>query len=333
MIDRCIIFIHQPKINFRKSQNLLFRIELKVLTANPQKQKQKVSYSVGGLQNENDIVELILITRPIEKKDSECHDGQQESDCETHLEQKQAYIGDNETDKTILAPGQYLQGTALKFRTLRDIVKDRTYDHELLASFDAYDGPHPTLPSISLTLVDENRWRMAWRASQLDKENNHRVYTREMGLLQRCENWPDLDEIFDETPIALGFRAAALIYGGLHALAWFAHFGSYTEQLLWRISAYVVMAGLPPIVSIAKFEFTSWSYLKSFKSVIPVNRYRLLLGLARLARLARLVTNVSLSAYALARAYLVVECFINLSHLPAGVYDVPSWAAYFPHIS
>ena len=38
-------------------------------------------------------------------------------------------------------------------------------------------------------------------------------------------------------------------------------------------------------------------------------------------------------AYVLARGYLVVECFINLSHLPAGVYDVPSWATYFPHIS
>lgn len=31
-----------------------------------------------------------------------------------------------------------------------------------------------------------------------------------------------------------------------------------------------------------------------------------------------------LPAYVSARVYLVVECFINLSHLPAGVYDVPS---------
>lgn len=38
-------------------------------------------------------------------------------------------------------------------------------------------------------------------------------------------------------------------------------------------------------------------------------------------------------AYVLARAYLVVECFINVSHLPAGAYKVPSWTAYFPHIA
>lgn len=47
----------------------------------------------------------------------------------------------------------------------------------------------------------------------------------------------------------------------------------------------------------------------------------------------RLSFYMSVAAYALARAYLVVECFINLSHLSAGVYDVPNWAAYFPHMS
>ena len=40
-----------------------------------------------------------------------------------------------------------------------------------------------------------------------------------------------------------------------------------------------------------------------------------------------------LVAFMLARAYLVVECFINLSQLPAGVYDMPNWSAYFPHIA
>ena len=39
-----------------------------------------------------------------------------------------------------------------------------------------------------------------------------------------------------------------------------------------------------------------------------------------------------LLVYILARGYLIVECFINLRHLPAGVYDIPDWTAYFPHI-
>lgn len=37
--------------------------------------------------------------------------------------------------------------------------------------------------------------------------------------------------------------------------------------------------------------------------------------------------------YALARAYLVVECFINVAHLPPEVYEVPNWATYFSHIA
>jgi hypothetical protein len=37
--------------------------------------------------------------------------------------------------------------------------------------------------------------------------------------------------------------------------------------------------------------------------------------------------------YALARVYLVVECFINLVHLPDSAYLVPQWSQYVPHIS
>lgn len=164
---------------------------------------------------------------------------------------------------------------------------------------------------------------MAWRASQLYKEDDElRLFCRRRFLLERYENWPDLHEVLDEIPIVLGFIAAALIYGGLHALAWFAHFDSYTEQLLWRISACVVMGGLPPI-----FVLT--------KSASPVRRFasssKLLTKCVDLSLLPAFYMLVSV--YALARAYLVVECFINLSHLPAGVYDVPNWAAYFPHIS
>ena len=40
-----------------------------------------------------------------------------------------------------------------------------------------------------------------------------------------------------------------------------------------------------------------------------------------------------LAFYALARAYLVVESFINVAHLPPGVYRVPEWAAYFSHFA
>jgi len=36
--------------------------------------------------------------------------------------------------------------------------------------------------------------------------------------------------------------------------------------------------------------------------------------------------------YAVARVYLVVECFINLGHLPPLAYELPQWSRYVPHI-
>ena len=39
-----------------------------------------------------------------------------------------------------------------------------------------------------------------------------------------------------------------------------------------------------------------------------------------------------LVAYVLARACLVVECFINVFHLPAGVFDTPEWSTDSPHM-
>lgn len=36
--------------------------------------------------------------------------------------------------------------------------------------------------------------------------------------------------------------------------------------------------------------------------------------------------------YVLARVYLVVECFINLAHLPESAYELPKWSQYVPHI-
>ncbi len=268
---------------------------------------------------------MILISPPIEDQKSECHDGKQRSYCETHSEQKQAHIGDNEADTTTLAPGQYLQGTAFKFRTLKEIVRFEPVilNDGLLASFEFYDGSHPTLPSINLTSLDVNRWKMAWRVSQLYKEDDElRLCYRQWFLLERYENWPNLYEVLDEIPIVLGFIAAAIIYGGLHALAWFAHFDSYTEQLLWRISACVVMGGLLPIFALTKSAAPIIRLESSSKLLTKCVYLSLLLAFYMLV-----------SVYALARAYLVVECFIDLSHLPAGVYDVPNWAAYFPHIS
>ena len=171
---------------------------------------------------------------------------------------------------------------------------------------------------------------MAWRAIEMLKQNgksflylsSFQLSSAGVGkpLVLRCKDWPHVSEILDLPAVGIGFSAAALIYGGLHILAWYAHFDSSTEQLLWRVSASVVMGGFP--VGLFLLHFSAL-FLKDDHE----NRNAVLL-VTMMMLFAFLVL-----AYVLARAYLVIECFINLSHLPAEVYDVPSWSTYFPHIS
>ena len=175
-----------------------------------------------------------------------------------------------------------------------------------------------TMPSLDLTPRDVTRWKIAWR--------EYHEHGEEFGgnvLVKRCRDWPDKEDML-KLPVALTFSATALAYGGLHALAWHAYFKSPTEQQLWRISACIVMGGMALILLTVKFAvriIKTFAYLTNF----------IHLGLDQEVHL--LLLRLLLLAYILARAYLVVECFINLAHLPAEVYDVPTWASYFPHIS
>ncbi|KAI4281238.1 MAG: hypothetical protein L6R35_005694, partial [Caloplaca aegaea] len=143
----------------------------------------------------------------------------------------------DEQDLVRVGPGQLVPGTKLKLMTasqLKAIKEDQS----------AYTPP---IPSLNLTKQDLTRLKMADAAYQASI--GHDKYTMEnfknsSRIFQRhCGDWPKRPR--GETATPLGFSGAALIYGGLHVLAWFAHFNSTVEQLLWRISSCVVMGGLP----------------------------------------------------------------------------------------
>lgn len=159
----------------------------------------------------------------------------------------------------------------------------------------------------------------------------NRVGRYDRFLLRRCNDWPETYELF-EPQIAFGFGMGTLIYGGLHALAWSANFHSPVERILWRVSTCVVMGGVPvlfvlslvmrrliPVYAVSSIHWR-YSFFKTMLDTI-------------FPHIPELVALLIFAAYVLARAYLVVECFINLFHLPAAVYDVPTWSVYFPHIS
>lgn len=243
---------------------------------------------------------------------------------------------------TTLASGQTLQGTGWSVRRSTELswpvglCQEYPWLQEL---FDGCSGTsehnsvrhehvkrprdHWPLLSIDLTTRDVTRWKMAWSAfcaiedNPNDSQELDRLLYKENLLVRRCKDWP-YDTGFFESSIGLVFSAVSFIYGGLHALAWSVNFDSLTERLLWRISACVVMGGVPAFHVLIRLDY--------------IRHRRDLFG--RFGNILAIVGFILISsAYVLARAYLVVECFINLFRLPVGVYDVPSWSAYFPHIS
>ena len=248
----------------------------------------------------------------------------------THRTQERGHNGEDEARSNVLLPGETIQGTGYRVLAIESLAHRLGRED----SFNLYRGAHSPLPNLNLTTIDVTRYQMAMHASELLYRANYspsevlpssvlyyKFLSRPQTIVQRYEDWPDTDNVL-ELPIAIGFTTAAVIYGGLHALAWSAYFGSSTQQLLWRIAACVVMGGLP-VILILTLVFKAIDYGNDNNFLDSDSFFLFILTAVALAVLA----------YVLARGYLVVECFISLSHLPAGVYDVPQWSAYFPHIS
>lgn len=256
-----------------------------------------------------------------------------DSKVDSSLDQRSRRGNDGRHGQITLAPGQILQGTQFKIRHPKVFVTDMVTSNPRLWRRSSEDSGRSQLclPNVTLDAQAITRWTMAWRAIEMYESDNTEEFPYWMlNLARRCNDTPDYDEILGQVPLQLGFSAAAIVYGGLHALAWFAHFESFVEQLLWRISASVIMGGFPGFLFL-----TAFSYYLDNLFVPDLKRFpRILLIFVKImtAPLSALAYPIAV-AYPLARAYLVVECFVNLSSLPAGVYEVPSWSAYFPHIS
>ena len=255
------------------------------------------------------------------------------------LQSEAEISGDQDLKSVELKIGQTLPGTGFKIQDLRDQPEFLDPANSGIALDDrtkpqirkAFEELHLMLPPVNLTSRDVTRWKMAWRAIQWNnqwnkwKDPDRTTFTQIMRgqfLTHRCENWANLDKILGLPAIALGFTAATLIYGGLHALAWQAHFDSSTERLLWRVSSCLIMAGLPVILGLIKVVMKFLDYQSSQGRGSDVMMIT-----------AIIMVVLLIPAYVLARAFLVLECFINLFNLPAGVFATPSWSIYFPHIS
>ncbi|KAI4721282.1 hypothetical protein E4T48_02399 [Aureobasidium sp. EXF-10727] len=119
---------------------------------------------------------------------------------------------------------------------------------------------------------------------------------------------------------------ASIAFSAVHIAAWNAGFPSEAEAWLWRFSSMFI-----------GFSGALWAFLHVFAEMSAAlwwTWYDVMLGEASLV-LTLLVTALCSMCgvmYVLARAFLVVEAFVELRSLPTMAYAIPQWSASIPHI-
>jgi len=209
--------------------------------------------------------------------------------------------------------------------------------------------------SIDIRHSDIKRWKLALAYSGPPAPYN--------GLATRVRNLPRVQEITKKWSLYLGFSITGLIYGGLHCLAWNAPLTSQTERALWRLASTMkastgILVLLPlswrwkkpfwedPASAVHTVESwwdagRDWKSTRWLRRVVSQGAWKIakfivlspLLMLILLKCVWDLFLVGLILIYALARVYLVVECFINLGHLPPLAYQLPEWSQYVPHIA
>jgi hypothetical protein len=173
---------------------------------------------------------------------------------------------------------------------------------------------------------DIRRWTFA--ADLLKNLEPHKE--SENTVVRRSRNWPTIDLRPGDLDwkLSLALNVSSVLYGGLHALAWNADFINRAQQHMWRLASSFVICFVPlcTLVMIVEDLLTTGGKYK-FKAMTKVNKFMYRF------QIWQIFLALGLGAYMWARVYLVVESFISLGHSPAGVYDLPSWSSYVPHIT
>lgn len=255
---------------------------------------------------------------------------------------------------TRITVGQSIDGVSLNYDLGSDIS-----DHKSEALSEA------SLPFLDLWDFDIRRWRLAFRVVLKS--------TTMVDAVAECiRNFPRLGSPVKQWPLYVGRGITGLVYGGLHCLAWDAPFPTDMERLFWRISSVTVTstgllialgfswAVMPPFWT--EYYGTRDRLFRSYRLILDVAGIRkrsekerpyrahplaekeiwfwqspLDKKLTKLVFVLKIIFDIMIVLcavfYALARLYLVVECFISLAHLPEAAYQVPRWSQYVPHIA
>ena len=146
-----------------------------------------------------------------------------------------------------MGSGQTIPMTDTRIKSAHDFTQ--SISEQLSRRYgDTLHRSHHLFPATGVQLAEQdmNRWKAASNTIRYYNESNQEL-KNSRPFVQRCKNWPPIfnKDVKNDVWTILVFSAAGLFYGGLHALAWSANFAFPVQQLLWRISACMVIGGFP----------------------------------------------------------------------------------------
>ena len=190
---------------------------------------------------------------------------------------------------------------------------------------------------IILKQEDIRRWQMAEEllSEHLSRRTDDDDW--QATITDRSKNWPsiDVDPKIIDWSLLLAFNISGILYGGLHMLAWNAKFATDLQGGLWRLASCFIVGFVPASTLVLLTEKLFFAVVNA-RSVghKPTRKFwESFFNLMYRYKVWLVFFLLGLLAYLWARVYLVVECFISLFHSPDGVYNLPMWSVYMPHIT
>jgi hypothetical protein len=181
-----------------------------------------------------------------------------------------------------------------------------------------------------LTKLDFDRFKLASQAfrrygSQLDEgylffDTRSRNNSGNMLKISKIR--------YEGFSLVVGFFLAGLFYGGVHLVVWNRPFRGENDELLWKLSSITILvSGIPAVIWYVADILNDYSeFSPAWHNIVRM-----------LARNTSLYASaacfcLSMPLYIFARIFIVVECFLDVFHLPDSAFEVPQWSQYFPHV-
>lgn len=127
---------------------------------------------------------------------------------------------------------------------------------------------------------------------------------------------PDPAEV--RSRVIMTTAMVAVIFGGIHCLAWNFPFPTSQQRLIWRICATFITAG-PVLIAIIFNWGTDWVDIPNPREVWEEG-------------VVGGVFAFLLTCYVIGRGILFVITLLALRYSPPGVYQTIPWASFIPHL-